>query len=147
MNNLNLLLNIILFGYLAVASYTDITTRKISLRLSVITALCCTALQFFLKNCQIIDLLIWILCGSIVGLVLLLLGVLTRESIGYGDGISVLVIGIALGLKGSFLICSLAFLLSAVTALFLIIRKASRKATLPFLPFLCAGYVIHIIFL
>ena len=74
------------------------------------------------------------------GLALLGLAALSRERMGYGDGIMAALIGPCFGLQQMVTGLFLAFLLSAVVSVGLIaLKKAGRKTTIPFLPFLTAG--------
>lgn len=81
-----------------------------------------------------------LLYSLIPGIILLILGFLTRESIGYGDGLAVLVLGILLGIRRCVAAVFAGFILSAIVALILLtFRKVSGKSRLPFIPFLAAG--------
>lgn len=74
------------------------------------------------------------------GMALLGLAALSRERMGYGDGIMAALIGPCFGLQQMVTGLFLAFLLSAVVSVGLIaLKKAGRKMTIPFLPFLTAG--------
>lgn len=80
------------------------------------------------------------LCSLIPGAVMLGLSLCTKESIGYGDGFVVLVLGVMLG----FAKCTVAVLaglfLSAIAGLVLLVLKKVRgKSRMPFMPFLAAG--------
>ncbi len=71
---------------------------------------------------------------------LLLLSLCTRESIGYGDGMAVLVLGILMGYRGCIVIIIIGFISSAFCALVLLVcGKVKGKSRLPFLPFLAIG--------
>lgn len=83
--------------------------------------------------------------GILLGAALLFLAFVTREEIGYGDGWLVLVMGMSLGLKFSFLSFLLALGISAlVGGCLLIFRKVRRNYRLPFAPFLLAGSVLSL---
>lgn len=74
------------------------------------------------------------------GLFLLLLALCTRESIGYGDGLAAVVVGILVGWKECLAAIISGCLLSSVFALVLLVcRKVRGKSRIPFLPFLAAG--------
>lgn len=143
MDILNTLINFIILGYLTATSYTDVKTRTISLKLSVIVVLICIIMRTVLFNYDMKTILPWLLYGCIAGIVLIILAFISKESLGYGDGAAVLIVGIGDGLKCALLTCGFAFILAAVFACFLLIRKKNRKATIPFLPFLCIGYILQ----
>lgn len=80
------------------------------------------------------------LYSLIPGASMLALGLCTRESIGYGDGFVVLVLGILLGFEKCIFAVFAGFLLSTVGGLvLLILQKVSGKSQIPFIPFLAAG--------
>lgn len=68
------------------------------------------------------------------GMLLLLLSLCTKESIGYGDGLVVLLLGLWCGGFFTVVVVGIAFFLTGFYALFLLL-KGSRQ-TIPFLPFL-----------
>lgn len=75
-----------------------------------------------------------------IGLIFLLISFCTREKVGYGDGLILLVSGLVLGFYQCFLGLCLSLLLSSVYALLLLLmRKAERNSGMPFVPFLTIG--------
>lgn len=81
-----------------------------------------------------------VIFSFIPGAFLLLLSLCTRESIGYGDGLVTLVLGILVGLEGCLAAVMIGLLSSAVSALVLLIcRKVKGKSRIPFVPFLAVG--------
>ena len=86
-----------------------------------------------------------ILGGAAVGAVFLFLSWVTKEKIGYGDSLAILILGVFLGLWGLVRLLSAAFALLALFSVALLIRKKMRRRlALPFYPFLAAGYLICI---
>ena len=84
-----------------------------------------------------------ILAGMLPGLFLLAVSLASGTSIGTGDGIAVAACGAAIGFSSEFASLTAALLLCcAYSAVLLIRRKAGRKDTLPFLPFLTAGHML-----
>lgn len=98
-------------------------------------------------GCALFYTMIWgertwveILYSLMPGFFLLLLGLCTRESIGYGDGLAVMPVGMLIGWKGCIAAVVGGFLFSAVFSLILLVgRKAKGKSRIPFLPFLTVG--------
>lgn len=83
-----------------------------------------------------------ILLGMSVGVVLLMLSVLTGGRIGAGDAVLLIVTGIYLGLEQNLQLFFSGLLLCGMWALgLLILRKKSRKDSIPFVPFLLAAYM------
>lgn len=84
-----------------------------------------------------------LLSGLLPGLFVLLLSYLTKESIGTGDGMLLCAFGLFAGFAETVAVFGMALLLSAVTAMVLLtLRRAGRKTELPFVPFLCGGYLV-----
>lgn len=73
--------------------------------------------------------------GCLAGGLMLLLGRISGEAIGYGDGLGILVLGIFLGGKRTVLIVTIAFLLSALYGSFLLLSRHGRAGDrMPFFP-------------
>ena len=84
-----------------------------------------------------------ILAGMLPGLFLLAVSLASGSSIGTGDGIVVAACGAAIGFSSEFASLTAALLLCCTYSVVLLIqRKAGRKDTLPFLPFLTAGHIL-----
>ena len=73
------------------------------------------------------------------------MGIITHQSIGYGDGIVFIVSGIALGKDYILLLVLGAFIFSSVYSLFLLAKRKSGKTTIPFVPFIFMSYFFIII--
>ncbi len=89
---------------------------------------------------------IWeMLVGVSIGFILLLIGKVTREALGYGDGILLGLTGIQMGV-GTIGVLSYGLILSAMVSLALLaVGKVNRKTTIPFVPFLGLGYGIYLL--
>lgn len=75
--------------------------------------------------------------GCLLGGTFLFVGWVTKEAIGYGDGIGLVILGIFEGWQGMIPIVFGAFLLSGIYGLWKIIGlKESGSDTMPFFPFL-----------
>lgn len=84
--------------------------------------------------------------GAMVGIIFLIAGRLTGESIGYGDGMGILGLGIYLGFWKLLEVLVGAFFFLAIGAVVALCRKKmSRKCALPFYPFLTAGYAVWLV--
>lgn len=76
------------------------------------------------------------------GAAFLIIGKITKEAVGYGDGIVILVMGIYLGLWATVSSIMLALLLSALWAIVLtVFCKKKKEDSFAFLPFLLLGYI------
>ena len=90
---------------------------------------------------------VWILGGGIaIGILFLFISRVTGEKLGYGDSLAILILGIYMGIWKLLLVLSGAFTFFTIGAvLVLSSRKMSRKCTLPFFPFLTAGYLLYLV--
>lgn len=80
--------------------------------------------------------------GCIPGIVAAVLSAVTRGKLGIGDAIVILAVGIWCGIDKTGLILMIALACAAlVAAVLLVIKKATRKTALPFIPFIFAGYI------
>lgn len=84
--------------------------------------------------------------GILIGVILLLIGRFCGGCIGTADGIMTAVIGGVIGYHDTLLLLMNAILAAAVFSIVLIvIKKAGRGTTIPFIPFLLLGYLIILI--
>jgi leader peptidase (prepilin peptidase)/N-methyltransferase len=82
------------------------------------------------------------LIGVLIGGLFLIISKLTREAIGYGDSLVILILGLHMGVFQMLQTLCLASILAGGLSLFLLWkRKWSRSMTLPFLPFVTATYL------
>ncbi len=80
--------------------------------------------------------------GLLPGAALLLLSKVTREALGMGDGLLMLVLGSFLGLGEALDVLLLALFFAALWAgILLFVRKKHKDYEFPFVPFLLAGYL------
>jgi leader peptidase (prepilin peptidase)/N-methyltransferase len=87
-----------------------------------------------------------ILLACILGLLLIGVSRITNEVIGYGDGITFLVMGIYLPLSQLLEIGMMAFCVAGIAALvLLVIFKKKGSYRIPFIPFLVIAYGIEIL--
>ncbi len=81
--------------------------------------------------------------GAAIGVAVMVLSMLTRESIGMGDGIVLLCTGALSGFERNMELFFSALLLCGMCGLFLmLILRKSRKTKVPFVPFLLAAFGI-----
>ncbi len=77
------------------------------------------------------------------GAIALILSYITREQLGYGDGLLILALGGGIGLRQTIVVVGIALGASFVTSVALVLsRKVSRTQKLPFVPFLCVGWFV-----
>ena len=84
-----------------------------------------------------------ILIGILPGCILLLFGRMTKQAIGYGDGILLLFMGLFLSGRDILALLGMALCLSSFfVVLLFFIGKLKKRMTLPFVPFLGISWVI-----
>lgn len=77
------------------------------------------------------------------GAIALILSYITKEQLGYGDGLLILALGGCMGLQQTIVVVGIALGVSFVTSVALVLsRKATRTQKIPFVPFLCIGWFI-----
>ena len=130
---------IIAFVLIAIVSVQDIRSQKISFRM--LTLIASVSIMFTLYKAAVEGTISWneILLSLIPGMVMILMSMLTRESIGYGDGLLVFCLGPLFGLQ--FIISGLiiSFFLSGLFSLVILALKRKRNITIAFVPFIGAG--------
>lgn len=83
------------------------------------------------------------LARFVPGILCLLVAWMTREQLGWGDAILILIMGCYLDAGALTSICMIAFAMAGVAALgLLVVAKKSKKFTLPLVPFILTGYVL-----
>lgn len=121
------------------AAFFDARTKKIPLwMIGVTAAVSMLAGALFLKNgtCNAQELAASLMPGAL----LLLVALVTREAVGYGDGLLLLAAGPLFGWQKMLLCIPAALLLTTlVSVVLLACKKADRKTRIPFVPFLAAG--------
>lgn len=81
-----------------------------------------------------------ILLSLLPGLFFLLVSWCTKEKVGYGDGILLLIIGLTVGFNQCFTgLCISLFLSAFFGVLLLFFHKAQKNSRIPFVPFLAMG--------
>ena len=127
-----------------IASYRDIRNREISL-LPIFAcgavSLLRSALDLYRGALDPVDLLLSLLPGALF----LIIALVSREGVGYGDGLLLLVAGPALGFVTAALGATTAVFASGMTSgVLLTLRRVGRKTKLPFVPFLTFGMGVMI---
>lgn len=80
--------------------------------------------------------------GILIGIILLGISYITRQKIGAGDGLLVMILGAYLGFEGIGVMLLYALTLSAIwSGLLLMIKKVNRHYEVAFIPFIFIGYI------
>lgn len=128
----------VVMGMLTLCTAQDIKKRQIQLNLVLVFGILGIFLHMLWRMLSIGN----ILLGMSVGAALLLLSVLTAGKIGAGDALILIVTGIYLGLEKNLELFFIGLFLCSMWSLcLLLLRKKSRKDSVPFVPFLLTAYM------
>ena len=150
-----------LLCYLAAETQRDIRKREISVKNTlrfVVTALLLWTGKWIMGRISAGDFaiekiltdvgksMVFIMGALMPGVFLLMLGRVTGQAVGYGDGLLLLTCGLYLGGRtAGILFVGGLFLLFPVSLYLLISGMAKRKTQLPFAPFLLTAFVLWLI--
>ena len=120
-------------------SVMDIRVRWIPVKSLILLTVLAIGYQIYAREVDI-----WLIAGGcLVGILFFVISRFTGESIGYADCWLILILGIYLGFWGILeVLTNSLFLLAIASIVVLVFRKMSRKGSLPFIPFLAAGYLL-----
>ncbi|MDE6893105.1 MAG: prepilin peptidase [Lachnospiraceae bacterium] len=118
---------------LGITAAEDIREKKISVRVVCVFA-CGAVLYHMLSGNNSFGEMAF---GLFPGCLLLMLSALTGESIGYGDGILVLTLGLWTGGWFAFAVTVIGIMLSGIYGTFCLLKR--KNDPIPFVPFLLLG--------
>ena len=123
-------------------SYVDIRTHEIPISVLILGAGGAVFYHIFSGEISW-----WEITGGIgVGVFFLVVSRITREGMGYGDSLGILVLGEYLGIRGILMVLADAFfILGLFSMAVLCMKRMSKKCVLPFFPFLTCGYVLMVL--
>ena len=126
---------------LAIQTVWDLRFRQIPILVTLMAGILGAVVRLFTGE------VLWVLLvGILPGVLCLVLGKLTREAIGYGDGFLICAMGLCLPAEQVLGTCLLGMFFAGVVGIFQMIfcGKGSGE-DLPFVPFLFFAYVFHIV--
>lgn len=128
----------IVFGFMALAGILDLKTRQVPLLLLIKMGL-----SILLLRILVVHVSIGAMVGGIaIGIFFFGLSKITKEAVGYGDCILILLLGIYCGGFYLLQIVLFASIGSAVASLFYCAKRGwKRKQEIPFVPFLTVAYI------
>lgn len=130
-----------LVPFLGINAVTDMKKRQISLFTVPLFIIAGIAYQLWNEKAD------WVSLSAGIALAFFLLGLsfLSKQAIGFGDGLVVLVCAVFLGFAKSIVLVMGGFLLASFAGVVLLIcKRANKKTPLPFVPFLMISYVIQL---
>ena len=126
----------IILLYLGILAGMDVRKRQISLVLTGVLFLAGIGWQILVEQTSWLEWLLSLLPGA----GFLTLSYISREQVGYGDGLLLLTVGIWLGFGQTFGVLTLGLILCSVLCGVLLMRKKIRKQdSIPLVPFLLSG--------
>ena len=135
---------VILLAGLFVSAWIDLKQKSVYLPLLAGVGMLGIICHIFLQEKSVWNLLL----GMLIGCALLLVGFLSGEKIGYGDGSVFAMTGVFLGFWENLLLLILASVLSGVAVIVLLFTgRKGKKDQIAFVPFIFAGYVLMLFLL
>ena len=120
--------------YLMINTWTDCKSKEIDIRYTLFFVILICALKIYGR-----ETMYW--SGMIPGMILFIVSVWKKSSLGSGDGIVVSALGWALGIEKVWSILVNGFLFAGVVGVFMWFRK--KETEIPFVTFLMAGYILE----
>lgn len=126
-------------GILCFEAIVDIKRKKVHWAGALLLALMGIVILILRHDFSLIS----ICMSESVGIFLYVISVLTEEKLGRGDAIYVIALGTILDFREMMMVCMISFFLSALIGIgLLMMKKAGRKTTMPYLPFLTGAYMM-----
>nr|WP_297766888.1 prepilin peptidase [uncultured Butyrivibrio sp.] len=131
-------IKILTLAIMLLVAYEDIKKKEISMKAIIVCALLAlssTGIRLYTGG-ELLDSFLSLLPGAIM----LIIGRITKEEVGYGDGLMLMTIGPVFGLEHVMLGCFTGlFAISILSIFILVCRKGNRKTKIAFVPFLTLG--------
>ncbi len=141
-DELKMIICLIELFLMSAAAFFDIRKKEISLWLLVamtIVEMGGTAYGLYTGKSSCVEIAV----SLIPGIIMLFISWITKQGMGYGDGLLVLAVSTAFGFYKIAIGLSVAFFMTGIISVYLIvIRKAKRRDSVPFIPFILLGMVV-----
>ncbi len=125
-------------AFLLWESLEDIKTQTLEARILIGFGVLAVILEIFYVKANWTE----VLAGAALGILALMMAWLSKESIGYGDGVVMLIMGICCGLNIMLETFLLAIMILAVVSMVMMIKKGViLNLRIPFIPCLFVGYI------
>lgn len=133
------MISIVVILILILESAMDIRNRTVSWMHMVIFLI-----GGIVANCILMYQSIWsVIAGVVIGAIIFLFGVLSKGSIGCGDGVVFTCVGIYLGGFSSIRLLFYSLIVAAIAGgLYVLIKKKSIKTQIPFVPCILVAYIL-----
>lgn len=122
--------------FLIAESVEDIKRKMLDVRGLIMWAVAAFALKL-MSGTGARELII----SLIPGMVILFIGFISREGIGYGDGVVILICGIFCGIQRTLVGMMIAFLIVMISGLFALALRKPAGGSIPFVPLILIGFL------
>ncbi len=127
--------------FLFVAAFIDYQKKEIPIILPIVGFIPAITLSLITKTPVFLDMVL----GCLIGCLSIILSKITKQAIGYGDGMILICTGVALGFLKNLILVALSLIIAACTcALLMFVKRKRTKDEVAFIPFLLGGYVATI---
>lgn len=127
-------------AFLSIGSITDIRKKILPKKMILIGAIAAIILTVIWQRRELLAICLSVFPGAF----LLILSYLSKEQIGYGDGICILVLGILTPIEALLVQLMLSFtLLFMTSAVLLMLKKGNKKTRIPYIPYLLMGVLLQ----
>lgn len=134
---MDLTVKMIVLILLIYSTYTDIKSKEIMMIPVYICILISVAGTVMEGNISIIS-----FEGAVPGILMLIASFLTKGAIGEGDAYLILAIGLMVGIRNVVVILLIGSVFAMLYGVFLLFfRKAKRKDTISYVPFILTGFI------
>jgi len=132
-------LKIILGILLLLCGVQDFIKRKIGIPIVIFGVLLTIICIPFCRTVSLLERF----CGLGIGILVLVISKITEGKIGLGDGLLLCITGMGMGFWSNLELFGMALFFAALTSILLLVsRRADRKKSIPFVPFLLIAYLI-----
>ena len=134
--NIKILQTLMIVVYMGISTYFDFRWKRIPWWIQGMGVIFLCIYSTMQGGAPGIELLL----SVVPGIVMLGLSFVTKESIGYGDGVTMMIVGGMIGLRNCvWVICISLVMISIVGIVLMIIKRASGKTRIPYIPFMFAA--------
>lgn len=134
--------SVVLLILLMICAIEDFKRKEVTVTYILLFGIAGVLLHLFYPNCSIYS----ILWGLLLGISVMAVSLLSRGSIGMGDGILLAVTGIYLGGYENLELFLVGLFLAGIWSLgLLVLKKKKRKEQIAFIPFLLVAYAFMLV--
>lgn len=84
--------------------------------------------------------------GVLIGVIIVAVSFLSRQAVGLGDGLILIIIGLCFGASTIYIFMYSLAILSVCTVVFMLIKHKRYNIEVPMIPFYLAGVIIQVIY-